>query len=375
MTVVVVLCMYMCNLIALTRNPRVDFISKRVEEIKMKKARVAALAVSAQAQLESARKTLFELDRAMLDAFNDELGERKWDQEESTYTRSLHPEEKRMVADMQRVFDRCRETMDKVTGAYMEHLDNTANKPLTYNTPDEEARLGTVMQTKEEYKAVRTLYSDAMIDSDAELATGGAPSTATQQRLEDAKRAYEEMSERLCEDALRYERIYRDELAQRVSAHFTAEQHLLRGVSTAMRDLAPYTRGLTLDWQQLRITRRANLVAAKQAAFEDDEADDLADQLNNLPVPGESHIGSSSNGGGGGTSIPTSPRSESEGGAGSGAANPFGNIAADLSKRGSHAASALSSASKTASKSISDIVSNYGAKGAAKAATKSMTNK
>lgn len=351
----------------MTRNPRVDFISNRVEEIKTKKANISALAHSARLQLSAAHKTLVELDTAMIAAFNDELGQRQWDDTQSTYTRLMNAEERRLVSDMERVFTRCRDTMQKVVFAYLDHLQQTEDKPLTYNTPDEEARLATVMQTKEQYKSVRTIYSDAMIDQDAELSTGASASHATQRRVEEAKKAYDEASECLCDDALRYERIFRDELAQRVSAHFLAEQHLLRGVSSAMRDFMPYTKGLTLDWQQMRETRRTNLAAEKASRYVDDD-DDITDGMHELPLPG----------------VPSETRSslssrkhdnhddtDSIDGATT-STNPFGNIAADMQRKGSNAAAALSSAGKSATKSISDMVSSIGTKAATKTATKSV---
>lgn len=338
----------------LTRNPRVDFISKRVEEIKSKKARVSALATSAKTQLKHTHKTMIELDQAMLDAFKDELGERKWDEAKGTYTRDLHNEEKRLVSDMERVLNRCRETMEKVVGAYVEHLDDIVQKPLTYNTPDEDSRLATVMTTKEEYKTIRTLYSDAMIDLDADLATGSSPSNAKQEMVEKTKREYEEMSERLCDDALKYEHVYREELAQRVSAHFMAEQHLLRGVNSAMKDFMPYTRGLTLDWEELRNTRRANLAAVRRGGLDGDDDDaGLAEQMSSsLPGPSDDSAGK---------------RDGMR--AGSSSSNPFGNIAHDVSNSASSAASALASAGKQTSKNIANIVQQYAAKPAAKKAT------
>lgn len=322
-----------------------------MEEIKGKKARVSALATSAKSQLKHTQKTMVELDQAMLDAFKDELGERKWDDAKGTYTRDLHMEERRLVADMERVLNRCRETMDKVIGAYVEHLDDIAHKPLTYNTPDEDARLATVMSTKEEYKTVRTLYSDAMIDLDADLATGSSPKPSKQELVDRTKRDYEEMSERLCDDALKYEHIYREELAQRVSAHFMAEQHLLRGVNTAMKDFMPYTRGLTLDWEEMRNTRRANLAAAKKGTFDDD--DDALAQHMNASLPGPSDSARNRDG------VRADPS----------ASNPFGNIASDVSHSASSAASAIANAGKQTSKSISNIVQQYAAKPAAKKAT------
>ncbi|KAI0567657.1 hypothetical protein FGB62_1g274 [Gracilaria domingensis] len=326
----------------LTRNPRVDFISKRVEEIKSKKSRIHHLAVSAKSQLKETQKTITELDRAMLDAFRDELGERKWDEDKATYVRELHPEEKRLVADMERVLSRCRETMGRVLDSYLEHLEDTAKKPLTYNTADEDAKLAKVMDTKEQYKIIRTVYSDAMIDQDAELASGGDSSSATQAKVDEAKRAYEEMSEKLCDDALKYERIYRDELAQRVSSHFMAEQHLLRGVSMAMKDFVPYTKGLTLDWEEMRTTRRSNLAAAKRGSLDDEDLSDLM------------------------TSALPRPKSNSSENREKGTSNPFGGIASDISQGASSAANAVSKAGRSASKSISGMVASYGAKSAVK---------
>lgn len=332
----------------LTRNPRVDFISKRVEEIKAKKARVTHLSNAARHQMKQAVKSLTELDRMMLDAFRDELGERKWSEEKGTYSRVLHTEEKRLVADMERVFSRCRETLDKVVDTYVQHLDDTAEKPLTYNTPDEASRLSNVMQTKEEYKHVRTTYSDAMIDLDAELGTGSNASSASQQKVDDAKKAYDEMSERLCEDALKYERIYREELAQRVSAHFMAEQHLLRGVSSAMKDFMPYTRGLTLDWEELRNTRRANLTAAKTGRDMEDEEIEISDRLDNLPIGTEQ---------GKRDGLRANKSSSS---------NPFEGIASDISATASAAGSAIATAGKSTSKSIAGLVASYSTKPSSK---------
>lgn len=315
----------------MTRNPRVDFISKRVEEIKTKKTEVTSLATSAKSQLKAARKTMVDLDKAMMNAYKDELGERKWDEELGTYTRSLHPEEKRLVADMERVMEKCMKTMDRVLDSYMEHLDETARSPLTFNTPDEEDRLKRVMDTKEEYKTIRTLYSDAMIDADADLASGADLSEAKKEKVAETKEKYDSMSETLCDDALRYEQIYREELAQRVAGHFTAEQQLLRGVSTAMKDLYPYTRGLTLDWEDMRAARKSNL--GRKDPFDDDAMD--TSTKDSLPA---------ANAGGGGG-----------GGAGGKGSNPFGGISATASGVGAAAANAA----KITSKNVSDIIAAY----------------
>lgn len=263
-----------------------DFISGRVEDIKTKKANISSLAQNAHFHLSAAHKSLIALDTAMIEAFNEELGDRKWDDTKSTYVRIMNAEERRLVSDMERVFAGCRATMEKVVMAYLDHLQEIKDKPLTYNTPEEETRLASTMQTKEEYKSVRTAYSDAMIDLDAELSTGATPSHSIQSRVDDTKKAYEEMSKRLCDDALRYERIYRDELAQRVSTHFLAEQHLLRGVSSAMRDFMPYTKGLTLDWEQMREIRRTNLVAEKSSRFAAADDIDSSSAKGDLPLPG-----------------------------------------------------------------------------------------
>lgn len=344
---------------ALTRNPRVDFISKRVEEIKQKKSNVSHLSNTAATQIKQTHKTLSDLDKAMLEAFKDELGERKWDEAKGTYTRVLHTEEKRLIADMERVLNRCRETLDKVLKTYLEHLNDTAQKPLTYNTPDEDAKLATVMETKEQYKAVRTLYSDAMIDADAELATGSTQSSGAKQRLEETKSEYEQMSERLCDDALKYEHIYREELAQRVAAHFMAEQHLLKGVSSAMKDFMPYTRGLTLDWEQLRVTRRANLAAAKISSIDDDDIG-ISSMQNSLPRV---------------SSGLRDDADDDDNDDDKSASNPFGNVASDLQKKASVGASALASAGKSTGKSIASFVSSHAPKGTSKTAAKTAVGK
>jgi hypothetical protein len=266
----------------LTKNPRVDFISRRVEDIRGKKENVTRLATQVEAELQALRASSADLNRAMLDAYRDELGDRRWDDGAGGYVRVLHPEEKRLVADMERALIRATGTLDKVLGTYSAHLKDVAAKPLTFHTPEETASLEAVMVTKLDYKEVRTLYSDAMIDADAQLATGADPSPALQQKVDDAKKAYEDMSERLCEDALKYEHIYREELSQRVAAHFVAEQHLVRGAVSSLSGFYPYTRGLTLDWQEMRAARRAAL------ANREDEDAGAARLSGSLPRAGSS---------------------------------------------------------------------------------------
>lgn len=337
----------------LTRNPRVDFISKRVEEIKSKKSNVSMLANNAKTQLNIARKAIVDLDRAMLEAYKAELGDRKWDEEKGTYTRVLHPEEKRMVNDMERVMARCMETMDRVLGSYSEHLEDTSKKPLTFNTPDEESKLEVVMETKEQYKLIRTVYSDQMIDADADLAAGKDLSEVTKEKMAETKERYDSMSERLCEDALKYEQIYREELAQRVSAHFTAEQQLLRGVASAMKDLYPYTRGLTLDWEEMRVERKNNLAEARKNGFEDEF--DVGGAHPALPPAGAAK--KTENGESKaeeGTESETKARSASNGD------NPFDNIQQTAAQAASQAASTLGKVGKIAQSNVNNLMNQYG---------------
>ncbi len=311
-----------------------------MEEIKSKKSNVTILANNAKLQLKNARKAIAELDRAMLEAYKAELGDRKWDEEKGTYTRALHPEEKRMVNDMERVMSRCMETMDRVLDAYTEHLDDTAKKPLTFNTPDEESKLETVMATKEEYKVIRTLYSDQMIDADADLAAGKDLSEVTKEKMAETKERYDAMSERLCEDALKYEQIYREELAQRVSAHFTAEQQLLRGVSSAMKDLYPYTRGLTLDWEEMRQERKTNLASARNGGFESEF--DVGGAHPALPPPGA-----------------TKPKpTDASGDANKG--SPFESVQSQAATAAAAAASTLSKVGKSAQANVTNLLNTYG---------------
>lgn len=338
----------------LTRNPRVDFISKRVEEIKSKKSNVSMLANNAKTQLNIARKAIVDLDRAMLEAYKAELGDRKWDEEKGTYTRVLHPEEKRMVNDMERVMARCMETMDRVLGSYSEHLDDTSKKPLTFNTPDEESKLEVVMETKDQYKVIRTLYSDQMIDADADLAAGKDLSEVTKEKMAETKERYDSMSERLCEDALKYEQIYREELAQRVSAHFTAEQQLLRGVASAMKDLYPYTRGLTLDWEEMRVERKNNLAEARKTGFEGEF--DVGGPHPALPPAGAVKAKTEN----GDDKTEKGNAAETTARSANGGDNPFDNIQNTAVQAASQAASTLGKVGKIAQSNVNNLMNQYG---------------
>lgn len=332
----------------LTKNPRVDFISKRVEDIKGKKADVTKLATASIAQINGAKDSVAALNEAMLDAYKAELGDRKWDEPTSSYTRVLHPEEKRLVADMERALARSMQTLTKVLDTYTAHLQDVADRPLTFNTPEEESRLETVMQTKEEYKDVRTAYSDAMIDADAHLSTGADPSPNLQQRVDEAKRTYEDMSERLCDDALKYEHIYREELSQRIAAHFTAEQRFVRGVESAMRDFYPYTNGLTLDWQQMRAARKSALANKPRAELPYDSSLDES-----LPPAETSSPSSSARTGA------SSTASKSANGPLDGVVDSASKAASAAQSAASTAASSVGSAARSASKGISDALSSY----------------
>lgn len=296
----------------LTRNPRVDFISGRVDTIKANKARVAALASRLKSELHTANATATELNDALLACWKAELGERTWDADRGVYTRTLHSEEKRLVEETASVVAAAVAKGDSVLKTYTDHLDDLVDKPLTFNTPDEAARLEAVMETKEGYKLVRQAHSDAMIDVDGVLAGGGEPSDALKRSAEEAKRAYEEMSERLCEQALRYEAIYRDELAQRVAGHFTAQHLYLRALPTAAAGVYPMMRGLTIDWQTLRATRRANLEAAKRG-----EGGMGAGDLDGVTVASLPKPGGSGGGGSGAGSAATAPDLDA------GGKNPF----------------------------------------------------
>lgn len=300
---------------------------------------MSALATSAKTQLKATRKTMYELDRAMLDAYKAELGDRKWDEEKGTYTRALHPEEKRLVNDMERVMTKCMETMDRVLDAYTEHLDDIARKPLTFNTPDEETRLDTVMETKDEYKMIRTLYSDAMIDADADLAAGKDLSDIKKEKVAETKQKYDEMSERLCDDALKFEQVYREELAQRVAAHFTAEQQLLRGVASAMKDLYPYTRGLTLDWEDMRQTRKTNLADMRKGTFEAEFDVGARSELPHAPI---------------GKDPEASPDPEKTDGA-----NPFDNFQTSATSAAGKAAETMAKVGKMTQENVQNIIAQY----------------
>lgn len=328
------------------------------------------------------RKTLTALNRAMLDSYVAELGERRFEEATCTYVRVLHSEEKRLVSDMERALKNSMQVLDKVLNSYQAHLHDVAQKPLTFHTPEEDAQLATVMQTKEEYKEIRTLYSDAMIDCDAHLATGAEPSVVLQEKVEQAKKKYDDMSERLCDEALKYELIYREELSQRVTAHFTAEQHLLRGVSSAMRDFYPYTRGLTLNWQEMRTTRRialqnrdkdeADFVKGLEASLPR-ASDSISGRRDGSPV-GEGTSTSNPFGDNPGDDVPSVTPALSDRRRDSG---PASSAAKAISSAGAAAASAAANVGttvRTKSKGLTEMIASYAPARGSKAGSSSKTN-
>lgn len=184
-------------------------------------------------------------------------------------------------------------------------------KPLTHGTPDEEKRVEQIMARKQEYKHARTVYSDAMIDYDAEVSQGAEPRQRTLEAIEDAKARYEEQSERVTEAALHFEALYREgtpanhmflsanvalfsysrsafhslwrlsprfppvrvhptEVCQRIEAHFMSLNHFIRGLYTCFRGYYPYVRSLSFDAREQRSAMKRHVAEAKLEAERDD---------------------------------------------------------------------------------------------------------
>jgi len=243
-------------------------LSSRVDEIKNRKVTVSNLAEQYKKQLNATLETAVELTECLTNTWKDELGERQWDQEKKAYVRRLHPEEDRLIHEMKGALTKFNEALANVASSFFRNLDEMKDRPLTFCTPEEQSRLDQIAKTKEEYKVIRTEYSDAMIDLETELDSSGEANPKTEERVEASKERYEQKSEELTRVALNYESLFRDELSQRITAHFTAQMHFVRGINAAYKDFYPLTKSLGLDWQDIRARRKAD---ARETTEDDDD--------------------------------------------------------------------------------------------------------
>ncbi|KAA8496858.1 hypothetical protein FVE85_0587 [Porphyridium purpureum] len=264
----------------LTRNHRVDYISRKVDELRGNKKKVTALASSLRSHIDKTVDRAMELNALMLDVWKEELGAREWDEGARAYVRTMGSDDQQTLSKLEEAYDSFQQGIKTACDSFYRSLLDTESQPLTFCSAEEEICVSNIKKIKEKYKVARTEYSDAMINLEMEQSTGNEPRQKTVQRAEDKQRIYEEQGEKFAEEALKFETMYRDELAQRVSAHFTAQMHFARAVSSVVKEVHPFTRSLTLDLEVLKAQLRKD---AEQDLSDDDMDVDLQQAKKTLP--------------------------------------------------------------------------------------------
>jgi len=269
----------------LTRNPRVDYISVKVDDIKARKKKVSVLADHVKSHLKKALEASVELQSEMLEAWKAELGQREWNEQTGDYERVFATEEHDLVADLNVAYEKFATGTQLAMKHYLEHIEEMTRKPLMTSSVDEELRLDNLMRTKEKYKVARTEYSDATIDSQKDPS-----STKLQQKVEEKKLIFEQMSDALAEDAFQFESLYRKELPERIQTHLNAQMSIVRSLFQGLKELYPFTQTMSLDWETLqpRSVRDARL-----ASLRDDLGRESADMqdLEKLNLSGKGDEG------------------------------------------------------------------------------------
>mmetsp|Transcript_7613 Transcript_7613/g.23080 ORF Transcript_7613/g.23080 Transcript_7613/m.23080 type:complete len:411 (+) Transcript_7613:83-1315(+) len=248
----------------LTRNPRVDYISKKIDTIESSKKQVVQKGEKLKHQLTAMLETVSDMNKLMLETWEEELGDRNWDDQKGTFSRTFDPEEKALIGETEGAFKAFETDLKTVKETFFQALDETIAKPLTHCTPEEEKRLRQINARKEEYKIIRTQYSDAMIDYETEVASGGEARQRTLNLVEEARKNYEEHSDKLTESALHFEQLYREEICQRIESHFLSLHHFVRGASSAFNEFYPHLKTISLDAREQRAAIRRHVEAYKQ---------------------------------------------------------------------------------------------------------------
>mmetsp|Transcript_7680 Transcript_7680/g.13931 ORF Transcript_7680/g.13931 Transcript_7680/m.13931 type:complete len:407 (-) Transcript_7680:697-1917(-) len=267
----------------LTRNPRVDYISKKVDELRANKKKVSQYANSIRSHVAKAVEYSMKLNEFMLETWKEELGLRDWDETNKVYVRKLSAEEDRTVNYIAAAMTQFKESIGATCTAFETALQDVEDRPLTFCTQEEETRIATMKRTKEAYKLSRTEYSDAMINLEMEQASGVEPRQKTIMKVEEKQAQYDELSNKFAEDALKFETVFRDELSQRIASHFTSQLHFLKGMLSGYKQFYPYTKSLTLDLAALQ----RQIEHDKMQALDEDSDDDIlsGSAAQSLPQP------------------------------------------------------------------------------------------
>ncbi|KAJ8905076.1 hypothetical protein NDN08_001587 [Rhodosorus marinus] len=297
----------------LTKNPRVDYISKRIEKINKNKHNVSQKSEKLKNQLNHLIETATTLNELMLDVWKEEMGTREWDEEKEEFIRIYDGEEKAAIHEMDEAASGFVTNLKTARDTYVQSLMDSIKTPLTLGTSEEEKRVKQIQVRKDEYKHVRTQYSDAMIDYERECAGGNEPSRQTLDRVEDARARYEEYSDRLTEASLHFEKQYREEVCQKIETHFYASNKFIRGVNTSYHQFYPHVKSLSLDARTYRSAVSKNVEEAKkEAEMNDTLPQHVQESLPKVPFGQPKHA-----------PMPK-VKSKADSGGGSPDSNPFG---------------------------------------------------
>eukprot|EP00189_Rhodosorus_marinus_P008455 CAMPEP_0184754782 /NCGR_PEP_ID=MMETSP0315-20130426/44800_1 /TAXON_ID=101924 /ORGANISM="Rhodosorus marinus, Strain UTEX LB 2760" /LENGTH=413 /DNA_ID=CAMNT_0027234217 /DNA_START=118 /DNA_END=1359 /DNA_ORIENTATION=- len=250
----------------LTKNPRVDYISKRIEKINKNKHNVSQKSEKLKNQLNHLIETATTLNEMMLDVWKEEMGTREWDEEKEEFIRNYDGEEKAAIHEMDEAANGFATNLKTARDTYVQSLMDSVKTPLTLGTNEEENRVKQIQARKDEYKHVRTQYSDAMIDYERECSGGNEPSRQTLDRVEDARARYEEYSDRLTEASLHFEKQYREEVCQKIESHFYSSNKFVRAVSASYHQFYPHAKSLSLDARAYRAAVSKNVEEARKEA-------------------------------------------------------------------------------------------------------------
>lgn len=258
---------------SLTRNPDVDFISGRLDEIRQERQRIAELVARYRAQLAALMATRREVEEELLGAWKRELGERVYVKDLDAYARLMSPPEQKFVREVSRAADTHRLNCSHAVQVFSYELD-----ALAAPSPDREEKVlrDRITRCRDDYIGARTRYSDAMISARRQSrAAAPADRTPQQPALAAAKARYDAKAKGLLDAATEYEEMYRADLPRRVAAHFQAERAFARALVGSFEDLAPYTDSFSANVEEMagwtataaaRAPRRSGAHRAAQAA-------------------------------------------------------------------------------------------------------------
>ena len=256
----------------LTRNPDVDFISGRVDEIRRHKKQLATLSQTYRHQLSSLLQTKMEIELLYLSLWKKEVGERVYVKDIDAYTRLKTNEEESYVEEVLEIMKgslgiggasgkRIDGFLSRVSREGGKHggrgVGKSSGSSVAGGIGDKGAEKerkakGMLRAAKKSYVAARTAHSDAMLLYEKDSGKGkDDPEKDEHPELVAAKLAYEKAASKLLEAAATYEDIYRENLMLRARTHFEEERGLFRTIADSLKDVAPITDTFVTDMEEM----------------------------------------------------------------------------------------------------------------------------